>query len=82
LDRTAGAENGQREGDVSALGPHAGWELGVQHHGRTEMVRVLHEQGLEAARDYAAWFEAWANEWLAWNGYATGFVFDAIKLGL
>jgi hypothetical protein len=41
---------------------------------------VKYGLGPVAAADYAAAFECYANQWLAWNGYATSFVFQPIPL--
>ena len=62
------------------IGPSADWEPGMQRQGRQEMALRLRELGPVAAADYAAAFECYANQWLAWNGYATSFVFQPIPL--
>jgi hypothetical protein len=62
------------------IGPNADWEPAIQDTGRQEMERRLRERGPTAAAEYAASFERSANEWLAHNGFATGFVFNPIPL--
>ena len=62
------------------IGPSPSWEPGMQRTGRQEMALRLRDQGPAAAADYAARFERSANEWLAHNGFATGFVFNPIPL--
>jgi hypothetical protein len=62
------------------IGPSSGWEPGMQRHGRKEMATRLRHECPAAAADYASRFERAANEWLAWNGYGTGFVFKPIAL--
>ena len=52
----------------------------MQRTGRQEMALRLRDEGRSAAADYAVRFEQSANQWLAWNGYAPGFVFKSIPL--
>ena len=51
----------------------------MQRQGRQEMALRLRELGPVAAADYASAFHCYANQWLAWNGYATGFMFQPIS---
>jgi hypothetical protein len=62
------------------IGPSPAWEPGMQRTGRTEMALRLRDQGPADAADYAARFERYANEWLAYNGFAASFVFRPIPL--
>ena len=62
------------------IGPSPAWEPQMQRTGRAEMALRLRAEGPAAAADYAARFEQSNNQWLAWNGYAPGFVFKPIPL--
>jgi hypothetical protein len=62
------------------IGPSLAWALGMQRQGREEMTTRLREEGPAAAADFAVGFEKYANEWLVWNGFAAGFVFEPIPL--
>ena len=62
------------------IGPSPAWEPQMQRTGRQEMALRLRDEGPSAAADYAVRFERSANQWLAWNGYAPGFVFKPIPL--
>jgi hypothetical protein len=71
---------GMMDEPLAMIGPSPAWESQMQRTGRAEMALRLRAEGPAAAADYAARFEQSNNQWLAWNGYAPGFVFKPIPL--